>query len=354
MKKLMIINTCFNLILGIQIKEKFLQDDAVDLILGGDSPRLEIVSKNSTLKKIFQDVRYLPYKDCIFHHFDVIYPERYLKRVLEGDPPSYSDIYFWNPDKNFYNFLKYYIKCGHGCNYHLYCDAIGGYSKDQPENSEKSRFWRGIKGSIYNYIDKHYYHIYNVGHLDYDYYLFKPELFIKKSNRKMVRIPDITEKDMHVFNKVFEYKHKKIEQRYIFLDTARDRYFDEVFKVIRFVSDIVGRDNLAIKLHPRGNAAPYKALDIHVMADGTPWELYCMNGLADNTVIIAPITSAALLPYILMDRQYHVICITDLIPNSYADYQGLYSFFKIISEMSEFIHMVHSFEELKIKLGEER
>lgn len=289
----------------------------------------------------------------MFHCTDIFYPENYLKRLLNGELPLYSDIYFWNSEKNFYNFLKYYLKCGHSCKLHLYADAIGGYIKDQPDVNEKCRFWGGAKGIIYNFIDQHVFHIFNVAGLDYDYYLFKPELFLKTSKRKLIRIPDITKKDVPILNEVFEFRYEGMEQKYIFLDTARERYFEEVIQVICFIAEIVGKDQLAVKVHPRGNPKPYKKLGVKVMDDGIPWELYCMNGMDEQKVIIAPITSAAVLPFILMEKRYRVICVTDLIPNSYSDFQGLYAFFKKISEMEQSISMVSSFEQLRQNLEKE-
>lgn len=354
MQVVIIVNSSFNLILAVQLSQTLLKGKEVDIVLSDLSDNLREIYERKDLEKIFRRVYLVEYSKYVQRVYNIIRPKYSLKDMIGEEPICYDEVFFWNPDWFFYNLFKYYKTRRWSYKLHLYGDAMSAYILDSPDGHRKEKgIYRGRLGKVLNRIDKYGYHYEKVEYLDYDYYIFKPEMFINKTKRTLVRIPDLEDRNtISILNQVFNYSPTKIEQKYIYLDTARDGYIEEkdVLEVICSVGHVVGRENVIIKAHPRVDKIVYTNLKIAVLKDEIPWELYWMNEQLEDKVIVCTLTSAAILPYILFNKQVQIISATKLVPNTHPNYKMLYKLYEKTNQTTNKVKIVESFEELEQEL----
>lgn len=131
------------------------------------------------------------------------------------------------------------------------------------------------------------------------YYCFFPELYQAQGGAiEPVRIPPVCTslKELRqILADVFDFEPEVIPQRLIFFTSSSDVDgcgFGETELVLE-LAELVGRDNLLVKMHPRDDRNVYRDAGLTVMTrSDVPWEVVQICGAADESMCMT-VTSGA-------------------------------------------------------------
>lgn len=126
-----------------------------------------------------------------------------------------------------------------------------------------------------------------------DVFCYYPEL-LHFDDAKIHSIPLLRRENkdlLNIYNTIFDYdpNMEDFRQKYIFFTTifASERENDLEAKIVMDVADLVGKDNLLVKLHPRDARHCYEDCGIKVSRNSSvPWELIQLNHDFSNHVFL--------------------------------------------------------------------
>lgn len=277
MKRLIICDTNFQIFVALQLKLTLFSSDSVDIWISDHSRHMEQVSERLQKKNIFQQVRFIKTKERA-------YEKNKLKLILDvwkanfinnrnHEIDLYDEILFYGLDFKIYEIFDYYNRIGHKANWSRFEEGLFSYETD---------FAYGKRIVITRKIRK-YLHMEDVANEINRYYCFLPEL--KEANKEwdFVKIPIdklYNQKFISIFNDIYNYKPKAINQKYIFFASASDiegNSFGETELVLKLAKEL-GENNLLVKMHPRDTRKIYEKHGIEVMRESfIPWEVIQLN-----------------------------------------------------------------------------
>jgi hypothetical protein len=357
--KAIIVNTMYQLMEAIQIRKSYLANDDVECILTDAMGEFgSTIFEKKKLASIFTDVSYGKLKEYHVTIKKLLNPKMALKEITGKEPVKYTDIFFWNNDLIAYNYYKWYSISKYKVKWHLYGDAMASYIFDSPDSKNSAGWYsrdEGVKAYVANFVDNLIFDFKRFADLDYDYYIFKKNMFLKNTTRKLKDIPIIdinNSQTMEIYNEIYCYKGYKVKQKYIYLDTARDGYIsdEDVLKIIQKFIDAIGKNNLIVKPHPRVDERIYLNLGVEIFDKDIPWEIYSMNNNLSDKAIICSFTSAAVLPYILYGMKYQIVSVGNLISNKSPNLDDMRYIFNKINEQADNIIFINNNRELEIFL----
>lgn len=184
---------------------------------------------------------------------------------------------------------------------------------DEGYSSYLSSFWCSHKSiSVFHKISN----MILSGKKDYLYrnieeaLFFAPELLHIKLPfpvRKMIKDDFmINEEQLRAINYVFGYDSSQYEgeDKFIFFEEcfSFDDGNNSDLEIVDWLSNVVGKEKLKIKLHPRSKNDRFSRLGYDVMTTVKyPWEVYAINN-ANKKVTLIAYTSGALMNYLFFSR----------------------------------------------------
>lgn len=139
---------------------------------------------------------------------------------------------------------------------------------------------------------------------------FAPELLHIKLPfpvRRMIKEDfAINKKQLRSINYVFGYDSSKNdgENQFIFFEEcfSFDDGNNSDLEIVEWISSIVGKEKLKIKLHPRSKTDRFSRLGYDVMTTAQyPWEVYALNN-ANKRITLIAYSSGALINYLFFSR----------------------------------------------------
>lgn len=322
-RALFITYSLFNLLECLQIKKKFEKDTECDIILAEGHKGFKQIYESGYLNEYFSNVYYIVGRGmtryekmiCLFS------PGMAYKHWIRGikDVHIYTDVYFWNPDNLFYLLFMEYNHNKLPLNLHLYSDALTGWFMDSPDENAIDEQYRVYGRRILHKFSKVKYHFKCVNEMDYDFFMYRPELSMIKHNHNIIEVPliDTNNKDyINYLNGLFSYNpNNVISEKYIFMDGGRASWENiEIHNaLIRDFAKIVGRNNFIVKPHPLTDINEYDGCNVKIEQISYPWDLYCLNNSLEDKVLIAFDTSSCFLPAILYGQKPILISVKDVL-----------------------------------------
>lgn len=284
-------NTYFQLISAIQLKLTRFADDEVDLLLSDHSQNASFVAERLKALVLFRSVIFIRSKSDDYRNnilSKAAGAVQMIGRRIDVAVP-YDEIVFYNLTKPLYTIITSQI----AYNKHLVCAGFDegilstgkiGYGFSAII-ANKARSALGLE--VYPGLKR--------------YYCYFPELY--RSNRvgcEVVRIPgwSTTRSELSgILCDVFELDPSPIEQRYIYFCSSSDidGFSYGETELIKRIADLVGRDNLLVKMHPRDGRRVLQEDGISVMEQSyVPWEAMHACGCADGCTLITATSGAFL------------------------------------------------------------
>lgn len=150
-------------------------------------------------------------------------------------------------------------------------------------------------------------------------YLYSPELYHGFNGEPIIEIPSIEPNSSFaaVSQSVFGKAVLPME-RFIFLGDN----FEEIgtatehLKILDMFSDIVGKENIAVKVHPLLSdiyKELYEIRGYHVISDDIVWEMLAVSESKDNHVLITVSSGAVMTPYSVGNQKIPIVVLKNLI-----------------------------------------
>lgn len=293
---LFISNTYMQLITAIQLKLSMFNDAQADLILSDHSVNAHSIAKRLQTCGIFSRVHNVNSRKIMYEqgkladlkdimsvtfHFG-----KKFKSMLWQDTP-YHAIFYYNLEPLLFCAYDESVKNGVKPQCICYEEGILSYANivygyNVPHRMKAIHYLRGLL------------HKENISDLTKDFYIYYPELF--PNDRGVChKIPHLSRED-HIFiktvNTIFDYhpEEEHYPQKYLFFASSADidgNPAGETELVMR-VSDIVGKENLLVKVHPRDSRHIYEEHGIAVSRNSAiPWEVIQLNHHFEDHVFLS-------------------------------------------------------------------
>ncbi len=288
MKKLIICNTYYQLILGIHMKLSLFNNDNVELWLSDHSNNSEPVAQRLKALNLFSDIKYTKNKNFVYGYDNNIIKD--MRDVLtysigkskQSNIDFFDEIIFFNLELQLFAINDFYKRNGHHVKWSHYEEGILTYkntfcSSNRVKYTMKLRKLLG-KNDIMSNIAS--------------YYCMFPELEEWHKDWEFIKIPGITEdidELKNILNYIFDYTPKKIKYKYIYFAAApkSDALTKEEFELVQKIIKIVGKDDLVVKMHPRDTNDIYKKNNINIMENSyIPWEVIQLNWDKENITLL--------------------------------------------------------------------
>lgn len=325
MKKLIIVNTYYQLLIAMQLTRTVLHNIDLDLILVNSSKRFEEISNKIKKDTDFFCEIYFVEKEFLVNsrttllkkiRYRLLYSRINQRKYIDFslDFSSYDEIFFLNKS----DFLLHILLM---------------VRKEVP-HIKVSRFEEGFicytespsvkeillnKAKTYNYIDK----------MTSNYYFYEPsQVSDYLINRYTIKeIPKLSRNDqdfIDTITNVFELKEvsQKYPQKYIFFEQCflEDGLAVDDFSLIVEIGKIVGKENLLIKMHPRSKTDRFAKHGYHTMfAEGNlPWEVVMLQHDFSNHVFITVNSGSVISPFIIFEEKIKTFYLGLLFNNQFS------------------------------------
>lgn len=299
--QLMVCSSIFQLYTALAIKQQFLNDEKVDLLLTDSTSMFKELATNTGLLKRFNKVMYVPdgRKRSHFNRivrskyyrkvFDV-FPRHYLNKIVKQKWDNYTDIYFSSFNIFTLRLQAYLSNKNKKLKTHLFEDGISTYlirSKYEWAISEKTR--KILK--IENFEDRFC-----------DVYLFEPDLMcfdygfptVRISNP--IEIPGIVE----AFDDILKKDNSEIGEKFIFFEESfnNDGLVSNDTELIGVLWNFLDKKDFILKHHPRNRKDRFK--DVLPTVDFPMfWEHYFLGHNIEDKVIVTVSSNTAFVPYVI-------------------------------------------------------
>lgn len=324
-KKLIICNTTFQLFTAINLRINVFKEDDVDIILTDNSDFSNIYLSLEN-RRIFNEVftvktrkYYYKRNNSRFKKITYLLKEvRRAKEVLNRElnldfkGKVYEELYFSNSN-GFLNIIySYFKKVNSDLKLFEFEDGIGSYIDDKSIQREKVF-------SIKRMVQPKMKPLSGV-------YLYDPRLKTIDNGIPINKLPTIDKNNTfirEIYNSIYEYNDRKaFEKEFILFEQAflTDNVFikDEL-KLLNEVVEVIGEDNLTVKLHPRSKDNRFLRGNLEISEGSTPFEVICLNEDIDNKVLITINSGAAITPAILFGSKCKTILLYRLLSNDTVD-----------------------------------
>lgn len=162
-----------------------------------------------------------------------------------------------------------------------------------------------------------------------DYWFYRPELLDKcYADKKINRIPLLTRQNeflVNIYNGIFGFEPARLTkypEKYIFFEESYHINGHPIhdYKLVECISNIVGKDNLVIRLHPRCSENRFIKLGCRtVRPEGIPWEVVQLNADFTDKVFLTVSSGSVLASKLFFNDEVRTIvlykCLNDKIKN---------------------------------------
>ncbi len=296
---LFVCNSVYQVLVASWIKYHCFSNDSADIILSERMNGADNIAARIKKTELFNDVSVLKVKysnnSKINSVLKYINFNSFAKKYTKKE--KYDILYTASMDyfiATLFDFLKRKNK---QLILNYYEDGTASYTERLSWYYELFKKPSGLKNISHNNIFKKYTIYSNFN----EFSVFAPELLEWYPNgSKVTEIDkiDINDKKFKkIINFIFDYENleDKYEEKYIFFEESfyADTGYMEDVDLIEKLADIVGKENLLIKIHPRNPENRFAKMGYKTNVNtAIPWEIIAMNiDLTDKKIIAVASTS---------------------------------------------------------------
>ena len=366
MKKVFIVQTPYQLIVSLMIKQQFCNKlDQLDLIITDTFSNYDKVSEKINNLNIFSNVYIVKLKDSLLPQkrkinnlkklYYILHPKKMVKKYLENID-DYDEMYCWNYDAFTANLRSYFSFIDKNIKVYLFEDGYVSYLPID-EVIPKRGFLKIIetRNKICGKRNITRENIDGLFLLDPSLLIYTPNFEIFKIDRSLIKTKEFKNMIDSIFN--VRKSLKDYDRKYIIFEEYHPEYNDE--EVFKKIIEIVGKENVLIKLHPRRTENRFKELGIKTLgSDGVPFEALALTNDFSNNVLIS-IGSGSVISYrMLFGNDMHGYLLFKFAGSNLKQFEKKYMEFWDNLESKDFdkgIHMpnsINQFIEMIKKEGE--
>lgn len=346
-----IVSTTYHLLVFLFIKEIYLKDSQIDLIVTDKTPYLEEVYKSGRLnpyfhKVLFADGRKIknPYKSAAVTFFESFLYNPTTKKIITGKLDNYEDVYYASPhvpDEIVKEIGKTLIRKNRNVRFHRFEDGFASYTK-APVSFINTEMGQKLYQKLLGY---------DIRKMEHELYMFEPYLAEADISFDKIRIektPEIIDRVIEMAKNIFSFESKDFPEKFLFLGqgTANGMGNPETYQSLIYeICQKTGSSNFIVKPHPRG---AYDKFDgtISVYEDSCPFELAMANGVLEDKVLISYYSTACVSGKLLFHSKSKIIFLYPLAGDSFNEKCDYEEYFRKLQETCEGIYIPRSREEL--------
>lgn len=327
MRRIIFLNTYFQLITAVQLKLTLFKSDYVTVIITDRTNNSGVVCERLKEEKIFDECVYVKTEnlrgrkniESVIDYIDIAIRKRnrfsrYIKNLYSL---YYDEMIFYNYDIDMYG--VYSILTSKNKNIAVSIMEEGILSYDNI--IYKSNCFTAI-----NYISRIFKHTSLIDHLK-NFYCFYPEL--SDSICKAIRIPQISSSDDYLkttLSRIFNINDTSSYQKYKYIlfesSNETDGYDIGESGVFLKIASIVGKDNVLVKKHPRSVTTVYEDNGINVdMNSNTPFEIIQLCSDFSDKIFISTISGSTISINSIVDKKPQIYFVYPL--TKYRDFDEL-------------------------------
>ena len=348
----------YQLLNAIVIKQTLLEDTEADLILT-KATNFDTVYSSLKEAKIFRNVvisedtpqTYLDWRGMSKSEQKKIYtePEKYILPIdVSG---NYSDYYIAVADEYNKIFYYYLLKQGLRPKIHIFEDGMNSYILNNVALCKNDFIQHSFYGEFS--FDKNI-----VEHL-----VYQPSCVVEQDPQIIYTvIPKIDGLDTKIKLKLENIfgRFQLPDEKYIFMEEAFliDGIASTDMELLEQIAEIVGKNNIIVKLHPRNTVDRFSPRGFKIMEQTTvPWEVVLLNSNVSQKVFLTISSTAALSAGISFNKEFtsiYMYKIMTLGTNIHVRQKKFKDFFQLIKNFSNKkrlqVMVPNSLEELKEEL----
>lgn len=329
MRRILIIaNTYYQMILAIQMNETIFKKDRVVLLLSDHSKNTEIICNRLNTEQVFEKVHYIKTKnlvakrsnfDKLKDYFDIsFFSENRYSFYLEGVEDKYFDeIICYNYGIDIFGLHAIIYRSNPNVRVSLYEEGILSYGVI-PENTTRRKIINASrhvlgKKSVYDVLE--------------NFYCFHPELY--GGELKVVKVPEVMNGGgcAGTLKNIFALGPDQLEypEKYIFFTSVYDFEGGAAigeYQVVEQVADLVGKENLLVKTHPRDVRTVYTDNGFNVDKNSSiPWEAIQLSSDFSEKVFLTATSGSVLAGSFMAEkpvRTFYMFQLCDISNNASA------------------------------------
>jgi len=334
MKKfLAVCNTPLQLICVINIKNKVFPNDLFDVIVSDHMSEGFLYFKNIIKYEIFNNIYFV--KSFEYCRLELPHPNgNMLNKIL----------FYQNIKKIYGDNLKEFVSINEKYDVFLFCNmdtfARLLYEKLRNDNRKieaylfedgyssyyaQGVYWKSIyddQTSLKTRIKNKIFGIHSLVPNIKGQYLYRPDESRWKAPFERLKIPKVDMLDSNLvseLNCVFGYEKSENEYKepVIFFEESFRREGMDIgdVQLVEKISDIIGKENILIKPHPRSIDNVYKKMGYRTIESvGVPWEVIIMNHPELSEKILVSVCSGAIAtPYTMFGMRTNSVVLMDLL-----------------------------------------
>lgn len=298
---LIIANTYYQLILSIQMKITILNEDKVVLLISDHSNGAEKVFEGLKSAGVFEQVSFIRTKGLVNNRnkseklgdfLDIAFrnDNRYSYYLKDIDDLCFDEMICYNYHIDMIGLYSLLSRVNNGIKMSLFEEGVLSYGIRFSETNgrkliEQARRIQGKK---------------NVSDGAYQFYCYYPRLY--KGPLKPVGVPVISpgSECTSILKKLFDLNADTLRypQKFIYFSSVYDFECGKPigeFELVKRIADLVGKDNLIIKTHPRDTRTVYRDYGLSVDKNsGIPWEAIQLSADFSDKVFMTATSGSVL------------------------------------------------------------
>ncbi len=354
-KVLGIASTPYHLLVFLFLKDAYLSDDTVDLIITDKTPSLEEVYRSGRLDAFFNRVSFAdgrkiknPYKHALTTLFESFVYNPTTKAIIDAPLDIYDRVFFASPgapDEIVKEIAKTLIKKNRHVTFHRFEDGFASYTKASAHviNTES-----GIR------LYRDFFH-YDVEKMEKEMYLFEPDMAEAQVTFEKVRIDNNQARIDRVIaqaKEIFQFQPVIPKERVIFLGQGTLNGQGNASKyrsLIKLLASISGQNNFIIKPHPRGVNDQFTG-ELSMYEDKCPFELAIASGAMEDKTLISFYSTATVSGKLLFHSKSRIIFLYPLAEDSFNEKCDYEHYFSTFASKCDNVFVARSWDEVEALL----
>lgn len=304
MKKILIVsNTYYQLIFALKLKLSLFKEDYVTLILSDHSLNADSVAKRLKELHFFDEVRYIESKNKIkertqFDKLQELYElvfsstNRYQYFLSKNDL-FYDEVLYFNYGIDIYGLFSILSTYNKNIVFSGYEEGVLSYNNSYRSREDSAKF--KLIRLLRKFIGKRNLHD-NLG----NFYCFYPQLY--KGPLQAIEVPELNMQDCEL-QKVLKYifnlqpSNTYSNIKYIFFETSYESDGLPIgeSELILKIANLVGKENLLVKKHPRSQVTVYEKNGLNVDVNSTiPFEVIQLSCDFSHCTFLTTISGSVL------------------------------------------------------------
>lgn len=324
---LMVVNTYYQLIIAIQMKQTIFINDEIVVLLSDHSKNTMKITEQLNKYNVFSQTIFIKSKelannrnvlDKFIDYYSVAFLDhnRYISYLNDVKNKKFDEFIFFNYGIDMYGLYSYLCKYNSNIRLSLFEEGVLSYGVEISMNIRR-KFIKRIR-NLRRKTD--------LSDNIINFYCFYPEVY--DGHYIPIKVPPIclNGATAKILKKIFEIKEETLSyrQKYIFFSSVYDFEGKPIgeFELLKQIRELVGNENLLVKMHPRDIRDIYEKNEFNIDRNSSiPWEVIQLSTDLSQNVFLTATSGSVLAGSFLTEnpiRAIYLYKLCDIVENKDA------------------------------------